>query len=238
MRIGHASSGNDIPGDQTGKEVVIRGYFSKPWSYVIRAKDLADAEKMAQACEKGCNNACIGYSQARRNTLKAQAVIANYDLSKIKMDCDCDCSSFMTVCAECAGIKIPYSGSNAPNTATMLDAFLSTGRFEVLRDQRYLNTSNYLRRGDILVRLGSHTAMALDNGKAVDTIYPSLRRGMKNAYVSSWQIFLSQLGYYKGSIDGIFGGQTEEAVKQYQKAVGLPATGIIQLRDWLSVGKE
>ena len=77
-KIGHASLGSngkttgDKSGDQ-GREVCTTSYYKKAWSYVLRAKDPNIAEKMAQACEAGCANQCIGYRQDRRNSLKAQA---------------------------------------------------------------------------------------------------------------------------------------------------------------------
>lgn len=172
-KIGHASIGSngkisgDTPGDQ-GKEVCIINWYSKPWSYVLRPKDNIIANKMATACEKGCANNAIGYDQSNRNSLKTQAVACSMDLSKITTPCECDCSSFMTVCAECAGIQIPYNGSNAPTTSTMKDAFMSTGQFDLLTDQKYLTSDNYLKRGDVLVKPGSHTAMVLENGIFAD----------------------------------------------------------------------
>lgn len=168
MRIGHASidengkAKNGAAGDQTGKEVCIREWYSKPWDFVLRCKDSNKAELMAQACEKGCNNNHIGYDQNQRNTLRTQAIANNYDLSKIAVNCECDCSSFMTVCAECAGIKVPYNGTNAPTTSTMKNAFTSTGMFDVLTDPKYITSDKNLKRGDILVKSGSHTVMALD----------------------------------------------------------------------------
>lgn len=167
--IGHASidenkkiSGGKA-GDQTGKEVCTRTWYQSTWRYVLRCKDPSKAEAMAQACEKGCNNNNIGYDQGQRNSLRIQARINNYDLSKIATPCECDCSSFMAVCAECAGILVPYNGSNAPTTATMQSAFYKTGMFEVLTDSKYLTRDTYLRRGDILVKSG-HTVMILGNG--------------------------------------------------------------------------
>ena len=171
-KIGHASLGSngkvsgDVSGDQ-GKEVCIRDWYNKPWGYVLRPKDINIAEKMAIACEKGCANQAIGYDQGQRNTLKTQAVACGMDLSKITTPCECDCSSFMTVCAECAGIKIPYNGSNAPTTSTMQSAFMSTGQFDLLTDSKYLTSDKYLKRGDVLVKAGSHTAMALENGSEI-----------------------------------------------------------------------
>ena len=178
-KIGHASiderskaSGGQA-GDQNNKEVCIRDWYNKPWGYVLRPKDTAIAEKMASACEKGCANPAVGYDQSQRNTLKTQAVACGMDLSKITTPCECDCSSFMTVCAECAGVKIPYSGSNAPTTSTMQSAFMSTGQFDYLTDSKYLTSDKYLKRGDVLVAPGSHTVMSLENGSGVKSTQTS-----------------------------------------------------------------
>lgn len=171
MRIGHASIDENgrisrgKAGDQTKKEVCIREWYNKPWNVLLRCKDSAIAEKMAQACEKGCNNNNIGYDQNQRNSLRTYAYANNFDLSAITTPCECDCSSFMAICCECSGIKIPYNGNNAPTTSTMRKAFSSTGMFEVLTDSKYLTRTDYLKRGDILIKEGLHTAMVLDNGK-------------------------------------------------------------------------
>ena len=174
IKIGHASIDengkikNGQAGDQSGKEVCIRTWYSKPWQYILRCKDANKAELMAQACEAGCNNPNIGYDQYQRNTLNTQAQKVGYKLQNIKTKCECDCSSFMTVCAQAAGINIPYNGSNAPTTSTMKTAFTSTGQFDVLNSSKYLTSDAYLKRGDILVKSGSHTVMALQNGGAIN----------------------------------------------------------------------
>ena len=67
--------------------------------------------------------------------------------------------------------------------------------------------------------------------------YPTLRKGDKNDYVLHWQKYLNQLGFHCGSEDGIFGDNTEHAVKEYQKSKGLNTDGIIGKRTWESVGK-
>lgn len=172
LRIGHASmsetnSANGQKGDQTGKEVVIRDWYNKPWTCLLRPKDPNKAEIMAQSCEKGCANNNIGYSQSTRNTLRQEAKKVNFNLSKVGL-CNCDCSSFMAVCAESAGIAIPYNGGNAPTTSTMRTAFLSTGEFDLLLDSIYLTSPNFLKRGDILVKEGSHTVMVLDTATLAD----------------------------------------------------------------------
>ena len=174
MSIGHASIDENRKtkggkaGDQTGKEVCTTSWYKKSWSYVLRAKDKDIAEKMAIACEKGCANNHIGYDQGQRNTLRTQAKLCGMDLSRIATDCECDCSSFMSVCAECAGIPIPYSSGNAPTTSTMKTAFLNTGYFDLLTDEKYLTSDKYLKRGDIIVAIGSHTVMVLSDGELAD----------------------------------------------------------------------
>ncbi len=168
--IGHASIDENgkarggKAGDQTRKEVCTRKWYNKGWDFVLRCKDPVKTEKMAAACEKGCANDYIGYDQNQRNTLGTEAAKVGYDLSDIVVPCECDCSSLMAVCAQAAGILIHYSSGNAPTTSTMKAAFLRTGEFEVLTDFKYLISDDYLKRGDILVKAGSHTVMALENG--------------------------------------------------------------------------
>jgi peptidoglycan hydrolase-like protein with peptidoglycan-binding domain len=38
---------------------------------------------------------------------------------------------------------------------------------------------------------------------------------------------LKELGYYEGAIDGIYGPKTAEAMREYQRAQGLPVTGTL-----------
>lgn len=193
IRIGHASinenneTKNGQAGDQTNKEVCIRPWYSKPWSFILRCTDLKKAEMMAEACEKGCANNKIGYDQNQRNTLRTQAKKVQYDLSKISTPCECDCSSFLTVCAEAAGINIPYNGTNAPTTSTMKNAFLSTGIFEVLTGSSYLTSDAFLKRGDILVKPGSHAVMVLEHGSAVSNASSSVSFIEKCIDVSAYQ---------------------------------------------------
>ena len=166
MRIGHASTSNT----NNASQVCIASWYNKNWDYVLRPKDLNIANRMAKACEDGCNNDYICYSQNQRNTLKLQALSNGMDLSKIKIRCFCDCSSFMTVCAECAGISIPYNGNNAPTTSTMKTAFTKTNMFDLFMDKKYLTSDKYLKRGDILVKEGSHTVMILEDGSLANNV--------------------------------------------------------------------
>jgi hypothetical protein len=128
----------------------------------LRPNTAALANASAEACEKGCENNNIGYSQSGRNTLYNLAKANGYNLSAVG-SCNTDCSAFMTVCAIAGGSKIAY-GSNAPTTSNMRTRFKQSGDYSVLTDSKHLTTTDYLKRGDILVCEGSHTVMVLENG--------------------------------------------------------------------------
>ena len=170
--IGHASidengkASGGRAGDQTKKELCTRNWYKKPWSVLLRPKDATMAEKIAIACEQACENPNIGYDQGQRNTLYTQAKAVNFDLSKITTPCECDCSSLACICAIAAGAPADklYVGGNMGTTRTMRSYFRNTGMFEILTDSKYLSTSDYLKRGDIVVNEGSHTFIVLSNG--------------------------------------------------------------------------
>ena len=54
-----------------------------------------------------------------------------------------------------------------------------------------------------------------------------IKRGDKNDQVKDIQTKLKQLNFYVGSIDGIFGGNTERAVKSFQASRSLLVDGIV-----------
>jgi hypothetical protein len=241
VKIGHSSIGedgakNNKAGDQTNKEVCTRSWYKSSWHTVLRPIDPEVAEKMAVACEAGCANKNVGYDQWNRNTLHAQAEAVGWDLSKITVPCECDCSSFMTVDAECAGIDIPYNNGNAPTTSTMVGAFKSTGEFEVLVDNKYLTSDEYLKRGDVLVKSG-HTVMVLEDGLKADlketmVKVSVLKKKCKGEAVVALQSILTGLDYYTGELDGSFGSQTDKAVRAFQKDAGLVVDGIVGSATW------
>ncbi len=177
IKIGHASTDS---ASAAANEVlivenydIVNGAYAIKHNFVLRPKTRELAEKSAAACEAGCKNNKIEYSQSSRNTLNTEAKKVDYDLSKITTTCYADCSSFMTVCAIAGGAAISYS-SGAPNCGTMKKRFKQSGDYIVLTASTYLNGTDYLQRGDILVREtylnGSrHTVMVLSNGSKVPT---------------------------------------------------------------------
>ena len=54
-----------------------------------------------------------------------------------------------------------------------------------------------------------------------------IKSGMSGNDVSTIQTGLSKLGFYSGSINGIFGSSTESAVKSYQRSVKIKQTSIV-----------
>ena len=64
---------------------------------------------------------------------------------------------------------------------------------------------------------------------------PTLKRGSRGEEVKAWQTFLNANGYHCGNVDGIFGKNTELAVKQWQVAHGLKTDGIIGKNTWSSI---
>ena len=169
IKIGHSAIDENgkiaggSAGDQTGAEVCVRTWYNNGWNCVLRPRAAALAEKSAKTMEQACANNNIGYDQNQRNTLYTQAKANGFDLSKITTKCECDCSSLAHVCSIAGGAHLAY-GSNGYTTRTIRAAFAASGDYEVLTDSKYLTSDKYLKRGDFLLKEGSHIAMALENG--------------------------------------------------------------------------
>ncbi len=70
-----------------------------------------------------------------------------------------------------------------------------------------------------------------------DSVSPVLsQQGSRGSEVRQIQTKLKQLGYYKGSIDGIFGSDTKKAVISFQKSVGITADGVAGPKTLLYLG--
>lgn len=243
VRIGHASideNGNASggkAGDQTGKELCTRDWYTKGWNVLLRPLNSALAEKSAAAMEAACRNENVGYDQGGRNTLYAKAKAVNFDLAAITQACECDCSSLVHVCAIAGGASLTY-GSNGHTTRTMVKEFVASGDYVKIIDSKYLTSDKYLQRGDILVKEGSHTAMVLTDGAAFSsdvpvsvplednsTIYysvrvPLLQKGMARDAVKTMQHLLFYRGY-ELPLTGIFDEDTAMVVMQFQKDMNL-----------------
>jgi N-acetylmuramoyl-L-alanine amidase len=62
--------------------------------------------------------------------------------------------------------------------------------------------------------------------------FPVLRQGLRGPAVTRLQQRLSRLGFFSGVVDGVFGGETDEAVKAAQSNFGLDADGVVGAATW------
>lgn len=148
-------------GSQTAKEISTQNWYlhSKGW-VLIRPKDSKVAEKIAKNMEYACDSDYVGYDQSQNTTLASAAKQYGYDISKVKTPCETDCARLVRVCCLYAGIEVGdfYTG----NMKSYLE---KTGKFEILTSDKYCKSSDYLKRGDILVtKTKGHTVVVLSNG--------------------------------------------------------------------------
>ena len=184
-------------------------------------------------------NRHIGYDQYQRNTLYDEAAKVGFDVSKVTTDCETDCSALVRVCCAFAGILGLPSDFR---TGNMPKNLLKTGAFVELTGSRYTDTYTYLKAGDILVTATSgHTVVVGNDGPkaAAQTPAPAeepsagLSKGDYGSVVEVMQEALLKAGYDLGDygpkhngVDGEFGKKTEDALKAFQKAAGMPVTGV------------
>ena len=177
MKLVHASiaetggagwDGKAKAGDQTGKEVCVRSWYSKPWNIMIRYHDKTIAAKAAAAAVKLANSNLVGYDQSERNTLYKALKAVNFDVDayiKSGKKTETDCSAFVYAVYCCFIPDMRYDG-NAPITSTMRYLYKKWG-FSVNTSSGYLSGNNLIN-GDILVNESAHTAIATD-GTAGET---------------------------------------------------------------------
>lgn len=142
-------------GDQTSREVATEPYYKHRlgW-YLLRPKEAAVANKLAQAMREGCANDNIGYSQSDRygvlNNLKIYGSIA-----KIKAKTNADCSSLVRACCIQAGILV--SDFNTSNELAVLE---KTGAFH---KAVIVTNGTKLCAGDVLVTMTKgHTVIVTE----------------------------------------------------------------------------
>lgn len=159
---GQAGNQTRTPGKLDG-ELNIENWYSRPWAICLRPKDPTKANIIADTAYGCVKNVKIGYDQNERQTLYYQLKANNWDPSKVGY-CETDCSSLWCACCNAAGISIdPVCW-----TGIMKDLAEKSGAFEILTDSKYLTSTKYLKKGDALVKPGSHAVIVLDNGEETD----------------------------------------------------------------------
>lgn len=240
IKIGHAKvseNGTNAgkAGDQTGKEVFTEKWYARTsgqeWK-VLRHPDPVIRERIARFVEYFCKGNLVGYDRGSetsslsegRNSLHRQLLQNHYDIEKVTK-CEADCSSFITAAAIWAGVKeLEYGATkNAPVTATMEKAYMAAG-FECISGQQVAKTDRNLLRGDILFCAGHHTMCALEDGAG--NRFPTLKVGNVCKHVSIWRVILGTPGSSE------YTTSMKKDVKEWQKAHGLEADGIIGPLTW------
>ncbi len=68
--------------------------------------------------------------------------------------------------------------------------------------------------------------------------YPTQKRGSRGVYTLILQDALNTLGFSAGGLDGIFGANTESALKNWQRCQGLSSDGICGCQSWQTISTE
>jgi len=157
-------------GDQTGHEWELKGWYSRPWTVVLRWPDPAVGLKIAQLGIAAALNNKIGYDQYQRKSYWTQLEKAGYDPSKITTACEEDCTAGVTANCKAAGYLLgiqalkdlpidTYSGN-------MKSRFVRAG-FKALTEKKYLTSASYLLPGDVLLYESHHGATNITYGRSV-----------------------------------------------------------------------
>lgn len=167
VRLAQASKGEtgytgQQAGNQTGSELNIRQWYSRPWDTILRPYDRMLGQQIAYVASVlvSCKN--IGYDQSDRTTLYDECARIGWNLARLSeiRPCECDCSSLIAVILRFCGISI----TKYVNTSSMTVSVQNTGLFDVLREPQYLNNGDYLLPGDIVLNTWHHVAVCLDAG--------------------------------------------------------------------------
>ena len=157
-------------GDQSGHEWELKGWYSRPWTVILRWPDSEVGLKIAQLGIAAALNNKIGYDQYERKTYWNQLEKVGYDPSKITTPCEEDCTAGVTANVKAVGhlmgIKSLKDLPTSVYSGSMRSVFVKAG-FQALTASKYTGQSAYLLPGDILLYEGHHAATNITYGKKV-----------------------------------------------------------------------
>ena len=82
------------------------------------------------------------------------------------------------------------------------------------------------------ITVSQTTGAATPEASGSTLLRPTLKPGSRGSEVTELQATLKLLGYYGGTVDGVYGQSTVSAVSQFQQAAGLNADGITGPATW------
>lgn len=181
VKIGHASIDENgtiqgkTPGDQTGREIRVQDWYSKPYNVYLECLDDALADRAAGFMEQICADDNFGYSQPNR--WQGYQSIINNGRRVAGAKGDFDCSSLVLTCYILAGLNIAASGY----TGNMKSILAGTGKFKAYTDAAHVGSDAYAKRGGIYLKEGSHVVMALSRGSKASGTAPGASQSTKPA---------------------------------------------------------
>ena len=221
VKIGHARSSetkskNGVAGDQTGNEVSVSDWYSAPWLAVFRPTNKIIAERIALFVERACANDNIGYSQNDRLSLYYACAVAGGHVEYISQGVNCDCSSLVACACISAGLVVNPSMTTADEESILM----GTNAFEKLSQRQYIQSYDFLKRGDILWKNG-HTAVVLNNGdktkdniqepKVINTSYQCSYKDydIAGSYTTNTECNMREFPSLDGSVIAVLGKGTK-----------------------------
>lgn len=208
-------------GDQTTREVMVQeAYMHRNGWTIIRAKDPNVANALAWSMSVACAVDTVGYNQDDRYAIFWTSVRDN-------VPTNCDCSTLVAWCV--CNVGINNFDLNDFYTGNEVERLVGTGAFDVIP----CHSIDDMYTGDILVdaRGTSHTGIIVE-GKSrtaqntFDLAQPVLKKGSTGAEVKKWQIFLNFFCGGQLALDSVYGEQTKNTTKDFQKFFGLSRDGV------------
>ena len=232
---GHDENGrytNGVAGDQDGEWVICDWYqypFDGGWLCVLRHPSQQVRNILAELSIQAANNNNIGYDQNERYTYWNQLQSVGYWPANITSKCEADCSAGVIANTKATGYLLnskTLQNVNASYTGNMRAGFSAAG-FQVLTDAKYLNSSDYLLPGDILLNDQDHTAVNLGYGRFAGSGAPTEELGANYTKTSTKTIqnMLKKIGWSDLKADGDYGSLTTKAVKEFQEFYDLSVDG-------------
>lgn len=158
-------------GDQTGTEWQIREWYSRPWTHVFRYPVKEVRDMIAELAEEAARNNLIGYDQNQRTTFWQQLTISGYRPANIKTACEADCSAGVAAIVKAVGFLLNIDELKAVSkdmyTGSQIKILTDAG-FSMMTDKAFLESDQWLMRGDILLAKGHHTCINLTTGSKVE----------------------------------------------------------------------
>ena len=197
---------------------------------VLRHPSTATANLIAELAIEAANNNHIGYDQSQRWTFWDQLTVSGYRPKNITVTCESDCSAGVAAIIKATGYLLgnkSLQGVSSDCYTGNLRAALVNAGFTALTDSKYLNSSAYLKPGDVLLYEYHHTAINLGIGS--QSGYSASAPQAESMSTKEVQTLLNQIGWDL-AVDNSFGPKTTEAVKEFQKMYNVKVTGKVDTK--------